>query len=451
MKRRSFISTSAAAATFGFQFVPSHVVHAQAGAKAPSAKIRIAAIGCGGRGAADLGGLAGEDIVALCDVDEKRAAPSFAKFPKARRFKDYRRMFDAMAGEIDAVLVATPDHTHAVIALTALGHGKHVYCEKPLAHTVAEVRAMRKAALEQKVVTQVGNQGHSSESIRLFVEMVRSGMIGKVSEIHAGCDAFKEVYCQIGKQQQIETERPEVPDGLDWNLWQGPLKLRAFHPAYVPFSWRGFTAFGSGCIGDWICHVVDPSFWALDLGMPTSVVAETQGFDRVKNAGFYPAGSKVTFEFPAKGDRGPVKLIWHDGNTGIPLPEELAKENRKVVGIGAVVIGDKGKIMHGSHGAGGVRLIPEARMKDFKAPEKTIPRVARGDHHQDWLDAIREGRPAGSSFEYGGALSEIGLLGLIAIRRSGTRLEWDNDAMKFTNDAEANAMLTPEYREGWKL
>ena len=450
MKRRTFISASAAS-TFGFQFVPSHVVRAQGDAKSPSSKIRIAAIGCGGRGAADLGGLGEEDIVALCDVDEKRAAPSFAKFPKARRFKDFRKMLDAMSNEIDAVLVATPDHTHAVITLAAIGHGKHVYCEKPLAHTVAEVRAMRKAALDKKVITQVGNQGHSSESIRVFVEMVRSGVIGKVSEIHAGCDAFREVYCQINKQQQIETERPEVPADLDWELWQGPLKPRPYHSAYVPFSWRGYSAFGSGCIGDWICHVVDPSFWALDLGMPVAVSAETQGYDPVKNAAFYPKGVKITFEFPAKGDRGPVKLIWHDGDIGIPQPEELTKENRKVVGIGAVVIGDKGKIMHGSHGAGGVRLIPEERMKGYKAPQKSIPRIAKGDHHKDWLDAIRENRPAGSSFEYGGALSEIGLLGMIAIRRSGTRLEWDNDAMKFTNDAEANKLLTPEYREGWKL
>ena len=450
MKRRTFISASAAS-TFGFQFVPSHVVRAQGDARSPSSKIRIAAIGCGGRGAADLGGLGEEDIVALCDVDEKRAAPSFAKFPKARRFKDFRKMLDAMSNEIDAVLVATPDHTHAVITLAAIGHGKHVYCEKPLAHTVAEVRAMRKAALDKKVITQVGNQGHSSESIRVFVEMVRSGVIGKVSEIHAGCDAFREVYCQINKQQQIETERPEVPADLDWELWQGPLKPRPYHSAYVPFSWRGYSAFGSGCIGDWICHVVDPSFWALDLGMPVAVSAETQGYDPVKNAAFYPKGVKITFEFPAKGDRGPVKLIWHDGDIGIPQPEELTKENRKVVGIGAVVIGDKGKIMHGSHGAGGVRLIPEERMKGYKAPQKSIPRIAKGDHHKDWLDAIRENRHAGSSFEYGGALSEIGLLGMIAIRRSGTRLEWDNDAMKFTNDTEANALLTPEYREGWKL
>jgi predicted dehydrogenase len=450
MKRRSFISTAATSA-LGFQFVPAHVVRAQAGANSPANKLRLAVIGCGGRGASNLGEMAGEDIVALCDVDERRAAESFKKFPKARRFTDFRKMFDAINNEIDAVLVATPDHTHAVASLAAIGHGKHVYCEKPLAHTIAEVRAMRKAALEKKVITQVGNQGHSSDSIRLYVEMIQSGVIGSVSEIHAGCDAFKNVYCVIRDQPKHEAEKPEVPKELDWDLWQGPTGPRAYHSAYLPFNWRGFSAYGSGCIGDWICHVVDPSFWALDLGMPTSIAAETKGYDPVKNAEYYPQGSKITYEFAAKGARGPVKLVWYDGDFGIPQPEELTRENRKVVGTGAVVIGDKGKIMHGSHGAGGVRLIPESSMKGFKAPEKTIPRIAKGNHQGDWLNAIRQNRQAGSSFEYGGALSEIGLLGMIAIRRSGTRLEWDGAAMKFTNDEQANALLTPKYRDGWKM
>lgn len=450
MKRRSFLSTSAAAA-FGFQVVPAHVVRAQGEAKTPANKIRLAVIGCGGQGGADLGGMADEDIVALCDVDERRAADSFGKFPKAKRFKDFRKMFDAMANDIDAVLVATPDHTHAVATLAAIGHGKHVYCEKPLAHSVAEVRAMRQAALDKKVITQVGNQGHSSDSIRLFCEMVWSGAIGKVSEIHAGCDAFKDVYCQIRHQQMLQTEKPPVPAELDWDLWLGPAADRAYHSAYLPFNWRGFSAFGSGCIGDWVCHVLDPSFWALDLGMPTAITAEVKNYDPKAHAEFYPQGARITFEFPAKGDRGPVKVIWHDGDFTIPQPEELTRENRKVVGIGAVVIGDQGKIMHGSHGAGGCRLIPEARMKEFKLPEQKIARVKGGHHQNDWLDAIRANRPAGSSFEYGGALSEIGLLGMIAIRRAGVRLEWDDAAMKFTNDEEANTFLNPPRRKGWEI
>lgn len=443
--RRAFLQTSAAAA-FGFQFVPAHVVRAQGGTRSPSEKIRIAVIGCGGRGAVDLKGASGEDIVALCDVDDRRSAKSFEEHPKAKRFKDFRKMFDAMSNEIDAIVVATPDHTHAAVCLPAIDLGKHVYCEKPLAHTVKEVRRMRKAALEKKIITQVGNQGHSSHTIRLFVEMVQAGAIGNITEIHAGCDAFRDVYCRIGKPASPPTE---VPKELDWDLWMGPLKSHAYEPAAVPFAWRGFSAYGNGCIADWVCHIVDPSYWALDLGAPAAITAEVTGYDAVKDAAFYPKGSRITFEFAGKGSRGPVKLVWHDGETTIPTPPELEEDKRKVVGVGAVIIGDKGKIMHGSHGAGSVRIIPESKMKGFTMPKETIPRVEKGDHHKDWLDAIRANRPAGSPFEYGGALSEIGLLGMIAIRHAGQRLEWDNDAVAFKNAPSANALLDKEYRAGW--
>jgi predicted dehydrogenase len=305
---------------------------------------------------------------------------------------------------------------------------------------------MRKAALESKVITQVGNQGHSSHSIRLFVEIVQAGAIGNITEIHAGCDAFRDVYCRIGKAASPPTE---VPKELDWDLWMGPLKAHAYESAAVPFAWRGFSAYGNGCIADWVCHIVDPSFWALDLGAPTAITAEVTGYDPVKDAAFYPKGSRITYEFAGKGSRGPVKVVWHDGETSIPTPPELEEDKRKVVGIGAVIIGDKGKIMHGSHGAGSVRIIPESKMKAFTMPKETLPRVEKGDHHKDWLDAIRANRPAGSPFEYGGALSEIGLLGMIAIRHPGQRLEWDNDAVAFKNAPSANALLDKEYRPGW--
>ncbi|HUF61227.1 MAG TPA: Gfo/Idh/MocA family oxidoreductase [Verrucomicrobiales bacterium] len=446
MKRRSFLASSSAA--FGFQAVPSHILRAADGENTPNAKIRIAAIGCGGQGASDLGGLTQEDIVALCDVDDRRAAETYERFPQARRFTDCRRMFDDMADGIDAVLVATPDHTHASAVMAALEHGKHVYCEKPLAHSVAEVRAMQNKALEKKVVTQVGNQGHSSESIRVFCELIWAGAIGPVTEVHAGCDAFKDVYCQIRRQEELK-QRHDPPAELDWDRWLGPAAERPYHPAYLPFNWRGFSAFGSGCIGDWVCHVLDPVFWALDLDLPTAVTAKTKGYDPAAHAEFYPKGARITYEFPAKGDRGPLKIIWHDGDFAIPRPDEL-EEGRNVVGTGAVVIGEKGKIMHGSHGAGECRIIPEAKMREFGKPEEEIPRV-RGGHQRDWLDAIRESRPAGSTFAYGGTLSEIGLLGMIAIRRSGVRLEWDAEAMRFTNDAAANALVNPPARKGWEI
>jgi predicted dehydrogenase len=402
MKRRTFL-TSSAAATFGFQVVAPHVLRAQGGGNTPNNKVRLAVIGCGGQGGSDLGNMAGEDIVALCDVDDRRAADSFKRFPDAKRFKDFRKMFDEVGNKVDAVLVATPDHTHFVAAMAAMEHGKHVYCEKPLAHTVAEVRAMRKKALEKKLITQVGNQGHSSHSIRSFVEMVQSGVIGKVTEVHAGCDAFKNesLYAAAGKRAELK-KKAEVPKELDWDLWLGPVAQRDYSPLYLPFTWRGYTAFGTGCIGDWVCHVLDPSFWALDLDMPTAITAETKGYDVTKDAEYYPKGAKITFEFPAKGDRGPVKIIWHDGDFTIPVPDDLKKQNRQPIGTGAIVIGEKGKIMHGSHGAGSPHIITEELLKGWKRPDETIPRVKDGNHHMDFLNAVREGRPAGSPFEYGG-------------------------------------------------
>jgi len=450
MKRRRFL-TSTTAAALGFQIVPAHVVRAAPGRIAPNEKLRIAAIGCGGQGGGDLGGMQAEDIVALCDVDDRRAAESFKRFPKAERFKDFRQMFDRMGDRIDAVLVATPDHTHAMAVLAAIKRGKHVYCEKPLAHSIGEVRAMRRAALEHKVITQVGNQGHSSESIRVFCELIWSGAVGKVTEVHAGCDAFKDIYCQIGRYQNLATGTPPVPTELDWDLWLGPATKRPYHQGYLPFNWRGFSDFGSGCLGDWVCHVLDPIFWAAGLDMPTAVTAETIGWDPVKDRGFFPKGSRITYEFPAKGERPALKIIWHDGEFAIPRPPEL-EADAKVVGTGAVIRGDAGVIMHGSHGAGGVQIIPRERHKEFAARgiEKKLERV-KGGHQQDWIDAVRAGRQAGSNFEYGGALTEIGLLGVIAIHHPGDRLAWDGAAMKFTNHEAANAMLSPALHNGWQI
>jgi predicted dehydrogenase len=447
MPRRAFLqSTGLAAAAHSLPGLPLASVQAQSQAKPLADKIRIAVVGCGGRGAAVLKGVSGEEIVALCDVDDRRAAPAFAEHPKAKRFKDFRRMFDQLSKEIEAVVIATPDHTHSAIALAAIGLGKHVYCEKPLAHTVQEVRRMRRAASEKKVITQVGNQGHSTHSIRLFREMVEAGAIGGITEIHAGCGIFRELYCRVGLPASPPTA---VPRELDWDLWLGPLKDHPYEPAAVPRNWRSFTAYGSGCIGDWICHVVDPSYWTLDLGAPTAMTAEVSGYDPATDAGLYPRGSRITFEFPGKGSRGPVKLVWHDGDIPIPTPPELEEDKRPVVEVGAVVIGDQGKIMHGSHGAANVSLIPAREKQAYTLPVPSLPRVPEDNHFRDWLDAIRENRPAGSPFEYGGGLSEIGLLGVIAIRHAGQRLEWDGDAVAFKNSSSANAMLDKEYRPGW--
>jgi len=342
------------------------------------------------------------------------------------------------------VVVATPDHFHAVAAMAAIQNGKHVYCEKPLAHSVHEVRQLMKAAREKKVVTQLGNQGHSYGSIRDFREWIEDGAIGSVHTIHAGCNA---VNSGIDQLASLKEEHP-VPPGLDWDLWLGPALYRPYHPAYLPGSWRGWVPFGNGTIGDWTCHVVDPVFWALDLGAPKTIEAKVKDYDFKTQGDAFPKGEIVTFEFAATAQRGPIVMHWYSGTEPIPRPKELEADH-KPVDTGAVVMGDKGTICYGSHGAGNVRLIPDANMDAYKRPEKTIPRAK--EHHQDWLEAIKGGTRAGSDFAYGGPLTEIALLGVIAIKLAGRKLEWDAPQMKFRNCPEADAYLNPPYRSGWTL
>jgi len=359
-------------------------------------------------------------------------------------------MFDQMGKGIDGVVIGTPDHTHAVIAPAAMKHHKHVYCEKPLAHSYGEVRALMAAAKEHKVVTQLGNQGHSSGSIRQLCEWVWAGAVGKVHTVHAGCDAFKEVYSQ--KRNLDNLQQPyDVPQSLDYDLWLGPAQFRPYTPFWVHWNWRGWMPFGTGTIGDWFCHVIDPSFWALDLGEPSSVQAEVSDYDPAKHGLTYPPGTRITFEFPARQDRGPVKMVWHDGNNTIPRPAGFDKDDN-VPGTGAILFGDKGMIVHGSHGAGGCSLTPETLMAQYSgknAPALKVPRVK--SHAWDWLEAIRTGRQAGSDFGYGGALTQVALLGAIAIRFPGQVLEWDTTAKRFTNREEANSYLMPPVRPGWEL
>ncbi len=418
----------------------------------PNEKVNVAGIGIGSQGGRDVDEVAGlgHNIVALCDVDQKYAAAEFAKYPSAKRFTDFRAMLDKMGKEIDAVVIGTPDHLHAMIALEAMRRGKHVYCEKPLAHSVEEVRKLISASHKYKVVTQLGNQGHSSASIRRVCEWVWAGAIGQVHTVHAGCDAFKNVYCQIPNLPKLN-ERHDVPEGLDYDLWVGPVQYVPYSPLWVPWNWRGWMHFGSGVIGDWICHVVDPSFWALNLDAPSTIKAEVMDYDPVKHGLTYPPACKITFEFPARKDRGPVKLVWHDGNDTIPKPDGFPADDQ-IPGTGAILIGDKGMIVHGSHGASSCHLVPDKLMEQYagkNAPEEKIPRVK--GHAWDWIDAIRTGRQAGSNFSYGGPLTQVALLGLIAMRYPGQTLHWDDKAMHFKNHKEANSHLRASYRKGWKV
>ncbi len=427
-------------------------------------KVNFAGIGVGSQGGSDVDAVVAEggNLVAICDVDHKYAAKKLDQYPNARRYKDFRVMLDEMDKEIDAVVIGTPDHCHAVIALEAMKRGKHVYCEKPLAHSVHEVRTLMAAARKYGVVTQLGNQGHSFDTIRQLCEWVWAGAVGEVHTVYAGCGEFKDVYSQIRNLEQAK-QHYDVPQELDYDLWLGPVPYRAYTPFWVHWNWRGWLPFGTGTIGDWFCHVIDPSFWALNLGAPTSVHAEVTGYDPAIHGLTYPPATKITFEFPAikasdKGsgtdkvkERGPVTLVWHDGNTPITTPPNFPADD-ELPRTGAVLIGDKGMIVHGSHGAGGCHLQPASVRDKFtgaNTPEKTLPRVK--GHHWDWLEAIRTGRQAGSNFDYGGRLTQVALLGAIAIRFPGQTLKWDDRAVRFTNNAAANAYLNPPYRQGWKL
>jgi len=443
LTRRAFLRTTGTAVA-AFTIVPRYVI-AGSGQTSPSEKLNIAAIGCGGIGAGDIDAVApNNNMVALCDVDSRRAAKTFEKFPAAKQFRDLRKMFDEMDKPIDAVVVATPDHCHAVAAMAAIKRGKHVYCEKPLAHSIHEVRELMKAAQKHKVVTQLGNQGHSYDSIRNFCEWISDGAIGNVHTIHCGCNAVNSGIDQLPTLR----EHHEIPAGLDWDMWLGPAQYRPYHPAYLPASWRGWVPFGNGTVGDWTCHVVDPVFWALDLGAPSTIGAKVKEYDFKTQGDAFPKGEIITCEFPAKGKRGPVTLHWYSGIEKIPRPAEL-EADEKDVDTGAVVIGEKGTIVYGSHGAGRVRLIPQSKMDAYTRPAKTIPRVK--EHHWDWLQAIRNGKKAGSDFSYGGPLTEVALLGVIAIKLAGTKLEWDAKAARFKNAREANQFLNPPYRKGHSL
>ena len=448
ISRRKFVSSSALGA-FSFHYIPSRLL----GRDAPSNKLNLAGIGVGGMGASNLEACAGENIIALCDVDSDYSAKTVSKYPQARVYKDYRVMFEKEK-DIDGVIIATPDHTHAVITMAALEAGKHVYCQKPLTHTVFEARKITEAARRCKVQTQMGNQGHSLEHIRLLKEWLADGAIGNVTEVHAWSDrpVGGDPWSNFAVKAK-PTDTPFVPQSLNWDLWLGPVSYRPYHPDYHPLKWRAWLDFGTGALGDMGCHILDPAFWALDLGAPESVEATSTHWEPEVSSQTFPRASIVRYRFPARGNRPPVKLTWYDGRLLPEMPEEL-EEGRELPSNGALLIGDKGIVVHGSPGAEGLRIIPEKRMQEYKRPPKTLPRVKAEGHEADWLRACKEGpsgTPASSNFEYGGALTEMVLLGMVAIRMKDHRLEWDAANLRFKNNEQANGMLHIQYREGWSL
>ena len=443
ISRRHFVKSTVAAAA-PFMIVPRHVLGGT-GHTPPSEKLNIAGIGVGGQGASDLNDVSSENIVALCDVDDERAANTFKRFPKAVRYRDFRKMLEKEERHIDAVVVAAPDHNHAVASIAAIKLGKHVYCEKPLTRTVREARAVAEAAREHKVATQMGNQGMAFEGNRLINEWIWDGAIGPVREVHVWSDRpthSGKLYWAQGIERPTDT--PPAPNTLDWDQWLGPAPHRPYHPAYVPFKWRGWWDFGSGGLGDMGIHNIAPVFSALKLGPPESIdSSSTLVFKET-----LPLACTVHYEFPARGDMPPVRLHWYDGGIVPARPEELEEDRELDREDGIIFVGDKGKILVTGWGGESPRLIPESKMKDYKRPPETLPRSI--GHHKEWIEACKGRGTTRSNFDFAGPLTESVLLGTISVR-TGKTLHWDSENMKITNVPEANEFLHYAYREGWTL
>jgi predicted dehydrogenase len=445
ISRRDFLAASGAATSL--MILPGRVL-GMGGEDSPNNKLNIAGVGVGGQGGEDLNEMKTENIVALCDVDSHYAAHTFKKYPKAKVYKDFREMLDKEKN-IDAVVVGTPDHNHAIVSMAAVKRGKHVYCEKPLTHTVYEARVLAQAAREAKVATQMGNQGMAFDGNRLINEWLWDGAIGPVREVHAWSDRPTHkgklpLWWAQGIQKPTQT--PPVPDTLDWDLWLGPAPYRPYNPAYAPFKWRGWWDFGSGGLGDMGIHNLAPVFSALKLGAPTTIQASSTPVfpDSV------PAAALVHYQFPARGDMPPVKLHWYDGGMRPARPEELPEPEELDAEDGVLFVGDRGKMLVIGWGGQKVRLLPESLDKSYKRPPQTLPRSKNG-HYQEWIEACKTGSETRSNFGFSGPLTEAVLLGTACIHNGGDELTWDSVNMKFTNDPDANRFVHYEYRTGWSL
>jgi predicted dehydrogenase len=440
VSRRSFLRsaalTSIAAAAFPY------VLRGQApGTPNPNNRLNIAFCGVGGQGRSALNGLKGENFVAFCDVDEERAAKTYDEIPNVPRFRDYRVMLDKLGNTIDAVTVSTPDHMHFPIAMAALSLGKHVFVEKPLTHTIAEARKLAKLAAEKKVATQMGNQGHANEGLRILKEWFDAGIIGEVRTIQSWTD--RPIWPAGVKAPDHSKFIPVVPTTLDWNLWLGVAKDRPYDPAYLPFNWRGYWDFGTGALGDMGCHIMDGAFWALGLDLPARVSAISGRGNELSG----PTSSIVTYGFPGRGGQPPLTWTWHDGGLQ-PIPPDDWEPDREFPINGTLIIGSKATVLTSTYYES-VRIVPEARMKEIapSLPPKTLPRI-QGGHFAEWLRACKGGPAAGSNFDYAARLTELVLLSNLAVR-ARRPIEWDAAAMKVTNRAEANQYVTKEYRPGF--
>ncbi|MBP7936674.1 MAG: Gfo/Idh/MocA family oxidoreductase [Phycisphaerae bacterium] len=438
--RRRFLKTAAASGV-GVLLLPRHTVIGFAA----NEKLDLALVGAGGQGASNAGNVASENVVAICDVDTPYAEKSFKQFDKAKPFVDFRKMLDKMDKAIDAVVVSTPDHTHAVIAVAAMKRGKHVYCEKPLTRTVGEARVMRETAAKYKVVTQMGNQGSASEGLRRAVELATGGAVGTIQEAHVWFNGGN------GPRNRPK-DKPPVPAGLDWDLWLGPAPVRPYHPQYVRGKWRDWRAFGTGTMGDFWCHTVNLAFRGLQLGLlwqpapgTSAGVIRVEGEASEINPETYPKWAKARYQFPARGNLPPAKMTWYNGG---PRPPGEALPEHAVTEHGCALVGAKGTVFSDCPWNTRYKLLPEKRYAGFKGPPKTLPRSP--GHHAEWIKACKGGPGTFSPFDIGGPLTEIALLGGITLL-VGEPIEYDPVAGKIVNSPKADALLHREYRPEWTL
>lgn len=439
VSRRRFVQGTAAAAILA----PSFAIGKEG--ESANSKINIAIVGVGGRGSAQVGGCSDENIVALCDVSETQMANARKKFPKARVFKDFRKMLDEMGDEIDAVAVSTPDHTHFVATIAAMERGKHVYVEKPLVHNVWQARTLKKAAHYYNVITQMGNQGHATEGIRYVREWADAGVLGNVTDVRAwlGGPTFGGKY--FTKPSSSPVKEP-IPEGLDWDLWLGPQKKRDYSPEYLPRLWRSWWDFGSGLLGDWACHTIDAPFWSLGLGMPTSVETDMRWASSDQGI---THRSSVRFEFPARGDKPAVSMTWYEGGLQPIVKKEWGLKELPKGGM--IMTGDKQSLMTGQRPNSPKLLVSDDEWLAFRKdlPEKTFARL-KGGPQAEWLAAIKgDGPMPGSNFDYAAELTEMILLGVIA-QRFDTRIEYDAENMRITNNKKLNDYLKEPARRGWR-